>query len=268
MPNADQILKRIAHRPGALPSRPWRWSQGWRDLLFCHWAVPLQALRSHVPPSLEIDVMEGTAWVSIVAFQMCNVRPRWLPPLPPVSNFLELNLRTYVRFHDRPGVYFLSIHANKRLAVRVARWFSPLPYTYARMERSQADETFRFQCRSVDRQGEFVLAANYTPRSEVFAARRDSLSEWLLERYCLYVGGPSEGLISNEVHHAPWTIQEVALEISSVTLGRTFGLDLSPTPDRAHFSSGVQALAWSFEPEIIHPKLKIQKAESSLRISD
>src|SRR6266851_7228864 len=176
MPSADQILKRTGHRPWALPGRPWRWSQGWRNLLFCHWSVPVQALRSCVPLSLEIDLKEGTAWVSLVAFHMCNVRPRWLPPFPPVSNFLELNVRTYVRFNDRPGVYFLSIHANKRLAVHVARWFSPLPYAFARMECSQADDEFRFQFIAADRQREVVFASNYAPGSEVFSSCRDSLS--------------------------------------------------------------------------------------------
>src|SRR6266851_290806 len=261
MPSADQILKRTGHRPWALPGRPWRWSQGWRNLLFCHWAVPVQALRSCVPLSLEIDLKEGTAWVSLVAFHMCHVRPRWLPPFPPVSDFLELNLRTYVRLDDKPGVFFLSIHANKRLAVRVARWFSPLPYAYARMKCSQERDEFRFQCTSTD-QKEVAFVANYTLESEEYSARRDPLSKWLLERYCLYVGDPRGGLIRTEVHHDPWVVREVALEISSNILGRALGLDLSPKPDRAHFSSGVQALAWPFESEIKNPKSEIPKAES------
>lgn len=247
MPRPDQILKQTAHRPWPPPNRPWRWSQGWRNLLFCHWAVPGQALRSHVPPSLEIEVIDGTAWVSIVAFHMCTVRPHGLPPFPPVSNFLELNLRTYVRLDDRPGVYFLSIHANNRLAVRVARWFSPLPYVYAQMKGSQGDNSFRFQCIPGNGQTEVTFAANYSPEPELFAACRDSLSEWLLERYCLYVGDSKGRLMKTEVHHEPWAVQNVDVEISSNNLGRPFGLNLSPIPDRAHFSGGVQALAWSFE---------------------
>jgi hypothetical protein len=191
--------------------------------------------------------MEGTAWVSLVAFNMARVRPRWLPPVPAVSDFLELNLRTYVRLEDKPGVFFLSIHANKRLAVYVARWFSPLPYAYARMKCWPENEEFRFQCITSDRE-EIVFAAKYSPRSEVYAACRDSLSEWLLERYCLYVGDANGGLIRAEVHHDPWAVRDVVLEISTNTLGRTMGLELSPRPDRAHFSAGVQALAWAFEP--------------------
>jgi len=187
------------------------------------------------------------AWVSAVAFHMARVRPRGLPPLPPVSNFLELNLRTYVRLDDKPGVFFLSIHASKRLAVQVAKWFSPLPYSYARMDCSREDERYRFRCKAADPDKELVFEACYTPESEMFAAGRDSLDEWLLERYCLYVGNRSGGLIRAEVHHDQWPVQDVDVEIRSNSLGRSFGLVLSPSPDRAHFSSGVNALAWPFE---------------------
>ncbi len=259
VPSPDQILKRTAHRPWPPPRRPWLWSQGWRDLLFCHWAVPVEALRPHVPRSLEIDELNDTAWVSLVAFRMTQVRPRWLPSLRPVSDFLELNFRTYVRSGDKPGVLFLSIHANKRLAVHVARWFSPLPYVFARMTLSPCDDGLQFHCVSADGQEGANFAAHYTPASKVYMARRDPLSEWLLERYRLYAGTLSGGLIRNEVHHDPWEVQDVVLKISANTLGQAIGLDLSPTPDRAHFSSGVDALAWSFEPELSNPKIEIRE---------
>ena len=247
VPSANQILQRTAHRPWALPRRPWRWSQGWQNLLFCHWAVTVQSLRSYVPSCLEIDTKDGMAWVSAVAFHMARVRPRGLPPLPPVSDFLELNLRTYVRLDDKPGVLFLSIHAGKRLAVQVAKWFSPLPYSYARMDCSRGEGRYRFQGETVDPAAKLVFDARYEPNSQMFAAGRDSLDEWLLERYCLYVGNRSGGLIRAEVHHDQWPVQDVDVEIRSNSLGRSFGSVLSPSPDRAHFSSGVNALAWPFE---------------------
>ncbi|HEV2946393.1 MAG TPA: DUF2071 domain-containing protein [Gemmataceae bacterium] len=264
MPSPDQILKRTAHRLWPPPRRPWLWSQGWRDLLFCHWAVPVEVLRAHVPRSLEIDVMDGSGWVSLVAFRMARVRPRWLPPLPPVSNFLELNLRTYVRYEDKPGVFFLSIHANKRVAVQVARWFSPLPYVFARMTLSRSNEGFRFHCDSADGRRDVNLVADYTPQSKVYATCQDSFSEWLLERYRLYVGNSSGDLIHAEVHHEPWFVQDVDLEIASSSLGFATGFELPRTSDRAHFSAGVDALAWSFEPEIASPKYHMDgsKAES------
>ncbi|MBM49753.1 MAG: hypothetical protein CMP27_07970, partial [Roseibacillus sp.] len=70
--------------------------QRWENLLFLHWAVPAQSVKEHLPPGLEVDTYNGTAWVGVVPFFMRGVRPRFLPSVPGLSNFLELNVRTYV----------------------------------------------------------------------------------------------------------------------------------------------------------------------------
>ena len=101
---------------GVRPPRcAWRWSQHWRDLLFAHWPVPAAALRRLVPDCLDIDTHDGVAWVSAVAFRLERVRFRWSPPLAFCSSFAELNLRTYVRHRGEAAIYFLSIHAGRRL---------------------------------------------------------------------------------------------------------------------------------------------------------
>src|SRR5262249_51220078 len=151
------------------------------------WA-PVDAVRPHVPAGLEIDTREGSAWCSIVPFRMARVRPRWLPPFPAMSNFLELNLRTYVRRGDRSGIYFLSIHAAKRLAVRMARSFSPLPYTYARMAFEAAGDNFRFQSWSPASLFDApFFSVEYRASPAMSTVQTGSLDEWLLERYRLYV---------------------------------------------------------------------------------
>src|SRR5262249_40855922 len=96
------------YRLWPLLCKPWFWSQWWQDVLFVHWPVSPAFLRPHLPRELEIDTWEGAGWVSAVFFHMRRVRPRWLPPVRVVSNFAELNFRTYVRRADKPGVYFLS----------------------------------------------------------------------------------------------------------------------------------------------------------------
>ena len=75
-------------------------------MLFAHWSVATEALRPLVPSSLEIDTFNGEAWVGVLPFYMSNVRPRGIPPLPGISAFHELNVRTYVRRNGRPGVWF------------------------------------------------------------------------------------------------------------------------------------------------------------------
>src|SRR4051812_1889675 len=114
--------------PREKPAGAWQWSQDWHDLLFAHWQVD-DRLGAVLPAGVELDTRDGAAWVSVVAFRL-GVRHRWLPPIRPFSNFVELNLRTYVVRRGEPGIFFLSIHAGSRAVVRLARWLTPLPYVF------------------------------------------------------------------------------------------------------------------------------------------
>ncbi|MCL5997878.1 MAG: DUF2071 domain-containing protein, partial [Chloroflexi bacterium] len=99
------------HRPYPPPSSAWIMRQVWHDLLFAHWPVPIETLRSHIPSALSIDTFDGMAWIGVVPFRMSGVRPRYLPAMPWVSAFPELNVRTYVVHDGRPGVWFYSLDA-------------------------------------------------------------------------------------------------------------------------------------------------------------
>ena len=114
--------------PLPIPSGPWQWRQHWSDLLFMHWPVPASLLRPHVPAGLELDTWDRIPWVSLVAFRLQRVSHRWLPSFGFFHDIIELNLRTYVLCRDEPAIFFLSIHADKWLAIALAKWLTPLPY--------------------------------------------------------------------------------------------------------------------------------------------
>jgi len=87
-----------------------------------------------LPPGLTVDTCNGRAWIGLVPFFMRGVRPVFCPPLPGISDFLELNVRTYViDAQGRPGVWFYSLDVNQRLAVELARAWFHLPYQHAIM---------------------------------------------------------------------------------------------------------------------------------------
>ena len=122
--------------PGAAALR-----QSWLELLFLHWAVPVEVLRPLVPRRLEIDTYEGRAYVGLVPFTMTGVRPVWSPAIPGLADFHEVNVRTYVHLDGRePGVWFLSLDASSRVAVLVARATYHLPYRFARMSLTRGPE--------------------------------------------------------------------------------------------------------------------------------
>src|SRR5215475_13588049 len=95
--------------------------QFWHDLLFAHWPVPLDAMRALVPVQLNLDTFDNQAWVGVVPFHMSGIRHRVLPPIPLLSRFPELNVRTYVTYGGKPGVYFFSLEAANLAAVWAAR---------------------------------------------------------------------------------------------------------------------------------------------------
>ncbi|MBA3390149.1 MAG: DUF2071 domain-containing protein, partial [Rubrobacter sp.] len=108
------ILEKTDHRPYPLPGGSWGLSMSWRDLLFMHWPVPVGWLRPLIPPALEIDTFDGSAWLGVVPFRMSGVRPRFVPRVPFLSDFPEINVRAYVTHGDKPGVWFFSLDAHNR----------------------------------------------------------------------------------------------------------------------------------------------------------
>src|SRR6266508_3536850 len=127
------MISDTAHRPWPLPQRPWIMRMQWHDLLFMHWPVNRDALRRYIPPRLEIDTFDGSAWIGVVPFRMSGVVPRLLPPVPYLSAFPELNVRTYVSAEGKPGVWFFSLDAGNPIAVEAARDVFHLPYYNAQM---------------------------------------------------------------------------------------------------------------------------------------
>src|SRR5215211_1409029 len=126
-------LSQTDHRPSPLPRGPWVMGQTWLDLLFAHWPIAPAVLRPAVSSAVPTDTFDGSAWIGITPFEVVGARPRGLPPLPWLSHFPELNVRTYVTVHGRPGIWFLSLDAARALVVHGARATYRLPYHHARM---------------------------------------------------------------------------------------------------------------------------------------
>lgn len=214
--------------------------QTWNDLLFAHWPIPQQALRPLVPRVLALDTFNGQCWVAVAPFHMTGVRTRWTPPLPGVSVFPELNVRTYVTYGGRPGVYFFSLDADSQLAVWAARKIYHLPYFYAAMK--VADESGWIRYRSVrNRNAEF--SGRYRPVSVVQLRNRGSLEHWLTERYCLYASARNS-VYRAEIHHQQWPLQDAEAEISENTMAIAAGIELPKFEPLLHFSKKLDVLVW------------------------
>jgi uncharacterized protein YqjF (DUF2071 family) len=236
------ILNYVIHRPWPLPRGPWVMTQTWSDLLFAHWPVEVAQLRPLVPSLLPIDLYEGSAWVSITPFRVSQIRARFLPPIPPFSSFHELNVRTYVKIENKPGVFFFSLDASSLAAVMGARALYRLPYYHARTFVENADDDIRYS--SVRLSGaEADFEARYAPASEPRPSKKGTLEHWLTERYCLYTesGG---ALFRAEIHHLPWPLQDAKAEIHVNTMADAAGIELPQCDPLLQFSSRLKVFVW------------------------
>jgi uncharacterized protein YqjF (DUF2071 family) len=249
MASLDSVLAQVDHRPWPMPAGPWVMTQVWHDLLFAHWPVPLAALRPLIPAALEVDTFDGQAWLGVVPFGMDRVYPRRAFPVPWLSRFLELNVRTYVRVADRPGVYFFSLDAANPVAVQVARRWFQLPYYHAQMQlqrgrRAQLSyHSYRIHPGAVPAE----FKGQYQPVGAVFTARPGSLEAWLTERYCLYTVNRHGQVFRGEIHHAPWPLQNAAAEIAINTMVLPHGLrlpDEGRRPTLLQYAQRLETLEW------------------------
>ena len=236
------ILDIIDHRPWPVPAAPWVMTQTWHDLLFAHWPVDATRLAAKIPAPLVLDVHDGQAWLGIVPFHMTNVAPRRVPAMPFASAFAELNVRTYVRDGDKPGVYFFSLDAASAVAVYVARTLFDLPYFPASMDVARADGRVRYRSRRTSGPAA-AFAGTYRPAGEVFYARPGSLEYFLTERYCLYTvsGGEARRV---DIHHPPWPLQEAEAMIEVNTMADAHGLALPASSPIVHFARRLDVVAW------------------------
>lgn len=238
------ILNQTAHRPWPMPTSPWVMTQTWRDLLFAHWPVNAAQLRSHIPSDFTLDLFDGVAWLGIVPFHMTNVAPRGIPALPWVSEFPELNVRTYVRVADEPGIYFLSLDAGSALAVHAARTMLNLPYFTASMSVSKSNGVVKYSSERDAFRGDARLQATYGPLGASFTAARGSIEYFLTERYCFYNLNHYGQPYRLDIHHPPWPLRPAHAQFSVNSMAAVHGVTLPDEPPRLHFVDRLDMVAW------------------------
>ncbi|HLJ55834.1 MAG TPA: DUF2071 domain-containing protein [Chthonomonadaceae bacterium] len=242
--------------------------QSWRRLLFLHWEVPVEALRPLVPPQLAIDTYDGRAYVGLVPFTMMGVRPVWTPAFKPLSDFHEVNVRTYVHLDGAdPGVWFLSLDAANALAVRIARSAWKLPYHFAEMDLSVSlnpedvvaadgyavgigDWTETVDYRSSRRWPGPVPAdctVSYSPRGPICPAAAGTLEHFLAERYLLYSTDGAR-LYRGQVHHEAYPLQTAEAWSLNESLVRAAGIDRPSSAPLVHYAHGVDVEIFPLGP--------------------
>jgi uncharacterized protein len=230
------VTKDAAHRPWAMPDEPWSNAQSWIDLAFLHWRVDPDALRKLV----ELDLYDGEAWLGVTPFLLANFRIRGAPPVPRLSRWPELNVRTYVTRDEKPGIWFFSLDATSTLAVEGAKRLFRLPYHRARMTHERVGDRVLFESARAGA----AFSGSFRGTGPLFRPEPGSLEEFLTERYCLYTEDGGRGYRA-DIHHPPWDLQQGE---ATVDLNTMAPLPLPTEAPHVLFSPRQDTVVWPLEP--------------------
>jgi len=236
------------------PDAPVLMHQNWHHLLFMHWEVPPAELQALLPHGLDLDTFDGKAYVGLVPFTITGVRPSFVPPLPLISSFHEVNVRTYVRRGgSNPGVWFFSLDAASALAVTAARAMYKLPYFDADISFAASEEplpAIEFHSKRTDSRGAMPANARvlYKPADGVVThASPNTLEYFLLERYLLYAADDHHNLYRARVHHQPYPIERAEVIELEETLVWAAGIRRGEEAPLRHYAREVNVKVYGLE---------------------
>ncbi|MEN8785541.1 MAG: DUF2071 domain-containing protein [Akkermansiaceae bacterium] len=219
--------------------------QTWSNLLFLHWEIDPEKIAKRIPDRLTVDLHQGKTYLGLVPFFMQKVRPRFLPQMPWLSNFLELNVRAYVHDeHGRPGVWFFSLDCDQPIAVELARRFFHLPYQHARM----STEGTIFRCRRKGHEENALF--DYSSSGILRTAEPGSLEFFLLERYLLFSESRRGRIHCGQVHHEPYQFADAKIAEYSTAPVEWENFPMNGAPISQLHSPGV--------PVNIHPLRSVE----------
>ena len=233
------------------PSRPVARAvmlQRWNDISWLHWSYPPAVVEALLPAGLQVDTFEGQAWVGLVPFRMTRVRPPFLPPLPWVGTFPEINVRTYVVTPDgRRAVWFWSLEATRSPAVVTARIAFGLPYYWAGAGIERSGDRVHYWSKRRWPHGPASTAITVEAGEALDPADTTDLEHFLTARFGL-VAQRRGGLYHGAVEHPAWSLRRAGVLRLDDGLLAAAGLPDPEGDPLVHSADGVPVRISRLEP--------------------
>jgi uncharacterized protein YqjF (DUF2071 family) len=222
----------LSEYPTVAVNRPVMY-QRWDSLTFLHWAYEPGSIRPLLPSELELDTFDGAAWIGLTPFLLTGLHPPLFPPVPWISRFPEMNVRTYVRDRNGArGIWFFTLEADRLLGVLGARISYRLPYRWAKMSVRQKDRRIEYTSHRYFRSGRARIVV--LRDSPIQPAEREI---FLTARFRLYTKIAGR-LAFAQVHHPPWPLESAtALELEQDVIQNS-GVPPPVGNPLVHFSPG------------------------------
>ena len=220
----------------------------WNWISFLHWRYPPAAVTPLLPPGLELETLDGSAWIGLTPFRMERLRLPGLPAVPWVSRFPEINVRTYVRDgRGRSGIWFLSLDAARLPAVIVARAGYGLPYYWSDMAVRRNGPRIGYRCRRLAPRSGARCAVDVLFGAPLSESERDERAHFLTARFRLFTRIAGR-LVAAEAEHRDWPLHHAEVHRVDQNLLQAAGLP-APTGDPVvHASPGVAVRIGMWHP--------------------
>lgn len=230
--------------------------QQWRNMLFLHWKHDAEKIQKTLPPGLYVDTYKDDGYVTLNAFFINGVQMGTFPSVPGFSDFIEVNLRTYV-YDDNgiPGVWFYSLDLDSMLAATTARQIFGLPYYYTEFKGSSSSNEFMIEGERNDSPTLNMKFAYKVEGKTPYFAKENTLDFFLIERYILFTFIANQ-LNIGHVSHNSYPLASASLLENKNTFGQAYNLKLSNKPDHINFSTGVDVEIFNVKKDLIYKKAK------------
>jgi uncharacterized protein YqjF (DUF2071 family) len=204
--------------------------QTWRRLTFLHWSYEPSEVRRLLPPGLELDTLDGAAWVGLVPFEIYDLRG--------IPHFPETNVRTYVIGPDGGrGVWFFSLDAARLAAVVGARVGYRLPYFWASMRVIPEDGAIRYRSRRKGTHATHAMTDLAVQPGPIYDRQElTARDDFLTARFRLYTM-LRRGLGYAQIEHEPWPLAHATVPELKQTIIEASGLGTPQGPPLVHYSA-------------------------------
>ena len=198
----------------------------WRKLAIANYELDPALLKKYIPSKTELDLWNGTCYVSLVGFMFLNTKLLGLP-IPFHRNFEEVNLRFYVRHNHngewKRGVVFIKEIVPKPALTFVANTIYKEHYQTMKMSHSWSEledhRSVEYNWRLNGIHNSFSVRAALDPT----IIKENSETEFITEHYWGYTKAGQNSTFEYEVVHPRWNSYEVSEHKIHVNFESVYG---------------------------------------------
>ncbi len=199
----------------------------WRKLALANYAVQPSLLSKYIPAKTELDLWNGTCYVSLVGFMFLNTTVKGFK-VPYHINFEEVNLRFYVKYHDpveglKRGVVFIKEIVPRPALTFVANavygeHYQTLPMTHV-WEDSHASLNVEYRWKHKLKWNSIEVEAGKPSQDFLLGSEE----EFITEHYWGYTKINLSKTSAYEVAHPRWEVYPVKDYRIDVDFGDVYG---------------------------------------------